>query len=116
MPNPSTITAELEQEYKRALARAATLSLSKSAREEHLREARRLAAELGIEGPPPINGRPAQSQAQVHRLELTSEQLRMTQRALLLARDTAFLTVGDKDHEIVKGWEMLRKVVAYQVK
>jgi hypothetical protein len=116
MPNPSTISTALEMDYEIELARSQNFRLPKEARENSLRRARRMAAELGIEGPPPINGRPAQSQAQVHRLELTSEQLRMTLRALLLARDTAFLTVGDKDHEIVKGWEMLRKVVAYQVK
>lgn len=57
MPNPSTITAELEQEYYNAIARADDLTASKASREQALREARALATELGIEGPPAVNGR-----------------------------------------------------------
>lgn len=59
MPNPSTMQAATETDYHYASAQAHNLRRSKSDREQWLREARRLAAELGIEGPPPINGRPA---------------------------------------------------------
>ena len=62
MPNPSTEQSELEQQYDRALQLFNNPRLAKFTREQALREARRLAAELGIDGPPPVNGRPAQRQ------------------------------------------------------
>jgi hypothetical protein len=49
----------LSEAYEEACDNANDLHFSKATREGALREARRLAEELGIEGPPPINGRSA---------------------------------------------------------
>jgi hypothetical protein len=64
MPNPSTITADLLDQFEAAVERSQDLRFGKETREINLRRARELAAELGIEGPPPINGRPAQPEVQ----------------------------------------------------
>lgn len=63
MPNPSTLRAEQEEQYALYVERANDLSLSKSSRNAYLAVARDLAAELGIDGPPAVNGREAQLQA-----------------------------------------------------
>lgn len=57
MPNPSTIAEGLQGEYDDAVALSQNLSLSKASREQALGIARRLAEQLGIEGPGPVNAR-----------------------------------------------------------
>lgn len=64
MPSASEMQRSLSEQYEEACDRANNLSLGKHSREQALREARSLAEELGIEGPPPVNGRPAGEQKQ----------------------------------------------------
>lgn len=79
MPNPSTIALDLTEQYERAVNGYENLSLSKGSREAYLAEARRLAAELGIEGPPNYNGRPAQ-----RRFTTTATQLGTVERNIIV--------------------------------
>jgi hypothetical protein len=88
MPNPSTEMSRLEEQYTKHEALSRDLSLSKSTREAHLQAARRLAAELGIDGPPNYNGRsPQTAEDKVSfTIHLSSRELRSVQAALRLAQ------------------------------
>ncbi len=49
-------------------------------------------------------------------LSMTEDELGWLYKAVMLARDSAFLNLGDKNALAVKGWEKLRdKITAAQV-